>query len=421
MDQISPTKSRAMKYVNVYLGVIASIMFFGMGVLTGQAMYVKKNITNESGNVSIDKVVNLNRSVNHSSVDFDQFWQVWDQIKQKYVKQPVKDSDLFYGAMQGLVAGLGDPYSVYFPPQAATEFNKSLAGEFSGIGAEIGIKNNQLMIVSPLPNTPAEKAGLRPGDAIVMIDKLSTEGMDTNTAVQHIRGSATSSVDLTIMRQGWDKPKVFTIHRAKINVPSVMFSMKPGNIAYLRVFQFNEDTIPQLSTYIGDIQKNKAKGVILDLRNNPGGYLDAAVSMASEWITSGKVVSEKFSNGSENNHLSEGLHRLAGMKTVVLVNKGSASASEIVSGALQDTKTATIVGEQTFGKGSVQDYQNLPDGSALKVTIAEWYTPNEHNINEKGITPDVVVKEDFEKEKIGEDVMIEKALEIIGSTSSTKK
>jgi carboxyl-terminal processing protease len=407
-------KKTLIKFINICLGTVSTFLIFGLGVLSGQAMFVKRAISNDAGNVSIEKVVNLNRSLNKSdSVDFKQFWEVWDQVKSKYVKQPVKDSDLFYGAIQGMVAGLGDPYSVYFTPEAANEFNKSLSGEFSGIGAEIGIKNNQLVVVSPLPDTPAEKAGLRPGDKILMIDKLSTYGMDVNTAVENIRGPATSSVKLNIMRTGWEKSKDFVIHRAKINVPAVMFSMKPGNVAYLRIMQFNENTIPQLNQYIATIQEKKASGIILDLRGNPGGYLDSAVTMASEWVKEGKIVSEKFSGGDENVHYTEGLHRLAGIKTIVLVNKGSASASEIVAGALQDNRVATIVGEQTFGKGSVQDYQVLPDGSALKVTVAEWYTPNGNNINEKGVTPDVEVKEDFEKEEVGKDVMIDKALELL--------
>ena len=400
--------------VNIIFGSAATLLIFGLGFLSGEALVVKKAITNESGEVNIEKVVNLNRSISRSnSVNFNQFWDVWDQIKQKYVKQPVNDVDLFYGAMQGLVAGLGDPYSVYFTPKDAAEFNKSLSGEFSGIGAEIGIKNNQLVVISPLPGTPAEKAGLKPGDKILMINEHSTFGMDVNTAVENIRGPATSSVKLNILRNGWEKPKDFNIHRAKINIPAVMFSMKKNNVAYLRIMQFNENTIPQLNKYIAEIQNKKASGIILDLRGNPGGYLDSAVSMASEWVKEGKIVSEKFSGGNENIHYSEGLHRLAGIKTVVLVNKGSASASEIVAGALQDNLAATVIGEQTFGKGSVQDYQILPDGSALKVTVAEWYTPAGNNINEKGITPNIEIKEDFEKEEVGQDVMIDKALEIL--------
>lgn len=414
MQNSSSHQSRAIKYINIYLGLIGTILVFGLGVLAGETLFVKKNIISTASSANFEKVQGLSRAQNNSTnIDFNQFWEVWDLVKQQYVKQPVKDADLFYGAMQGMVAGLGDPYSEYFPPQAATEFSKNLSGEFSGIGAEIGIKNRQLVIVAPLLDTPAANAGLRPGDKILAIDKHSTFGMDVTTAVMNIRGPSTSTVELSIIRNGWEKPRNFTIHRAKINIPSVIFSMKAGNVAYLRVMQFNENTIPQLDKAIKEIQTKKASGLILDLRNNPGGYLDAAVTMASEWIKDGTIVSEKFSNGSGNTHQSEGAHRLRGMKTIVLVNKGSASASEIVAGALQDTKTATIIGETTFGKGSVQDYQNLPDGSAIKVTVAEWYTPNDHTINETGITPDLVVKEDFEKEQVGQDAMVDKALELL--------
>lgn len=398
------------------LSMLLVVVVFAAGFWAGQTSFLKRGVSNAEATSTIQNIVNIDRNNNHvTDVDFNQFWQVWDMVKSHYVKQPVKDSDLFYGALQGLLAGLNDPYTVYFPPAAATEFSKSLSGEFSGIGAEIGVKNNQLVVVAPLPDTPASRAGLLPGDAIVGIDGKSTVGMDSQTAVGLIRGPATTSVKLTVVRSSWTKPKDITIHRAKINVPAVMFTMKPGNVAYLRVMQFNENTIPEFNKYIGVLQEKKAKGVILDLRNNPGGYLESAVSMASEWISDGKIVSEKFSDGTENVHSTQGMHRLAGMKTVVLINKGSASASEIVSGALQDTKAATIVGEQSFGKGSVQDYQTLPDGSAYKVTVAEWYTPNEHNINKTGVTPDVKVVENFDKEKVGQDVMIDKALQLLKS------
>ncbi|MBI5729473.1 MAG: S41 family peptidase [Candidatus Magasanikbacteria bacterium] len=411
----SPTKQRAHRYVSTYLAVILFILTFGSGIFIGRAMILKKQLSSSDSRVAVSDVINIDRGVNHSKdVDFVQFWTVWDKVREKYVKQPVKDSELFYGALQGLVYGLGDPYSVFFPPAPAAEFTKSLAGEFGGIGAEIGNKNNQLMVIAPLPDTPAERAGLRPADRILAIDRKSTLGMDVSTAVEHIRGSTTTTVVLTIMRAGWDKPRDLTIHRATINVPSVLFSMRPGGVAYLRIMQFNDQTTPNLSRYIGMLKDRKAAAIILDLRNNPGGYLDAAVAMASEWITDGVIVSEKFSGGRENVHETEGLHRLAGLKTVVLVNGGSASASEIVAGALQDQKAATVVGEKTFGKGSVQEFENLPDGSALKITVAEWYTPNGNNINEKGITPDTVVKEDFDQEQVGQDVMIDKAYEILG-------
>lgn len=407
----SPTKTRAVKYAGTYLAIIAVIVSFGAGVYAGQSWYIKKQVTSADGGIDISKVININRSINKSdSVEFNQFWEVWERVKTKYVKQPVNEVDLFYGAIQGMVYGLNDPYSMYLPPKPASDFAKSLSGEFSGIGAEIGVKENQLVIVAPLADSPAEKAGIRPGDAILGIDNLSTLGMDVELAVQKIRGSATSSVKLTILRTGWDKPQDFTIHRATINIPSVTFEMK-GTVGYMRIRQFNDRTQPLFSKFIDEMKAKKATGLVLDLRNNPGGYLDSAVSMASEWIKEGRVVSERFSNGEENVHQTIGTHRLAGVKTVVLINGGSASASEIVAGALKDAKAATLIGEKTFGKGSVQDFETLPDGSALKITVAEWVTPNGNHINEKGIDPDIEIKSDYSKAKVGEDPALAKALE----------
>lgn len=416
----SPIKLRAKKYAGVYLSVILFIISFGMGVIVDRTLYVKKQITNSEGVIQLNKVLKLNRDTNHSSLDFSQFWDVWDKVKSKYVKQPVTEQDMFYGAIQGMLMSLGDPYSLYFPPKAAEEFSKDLSGELEGIGAEIGVKNSQLLVVSPLPDSPAEKAGLRPGDKILDIDKESTFGMDVNTAVSKIRGKAGTKVVLTITRDGLTKATEVTITRSKINVPSILFSVKPNNIAYLRVMQFNGDTNGQLDKYIKQIQSRGIKGIILDLRNNPGGYLDSAIYMASEWVVGGVVVSEKGMDGQNNDHETQGAHRLAGIKTVVLVNKGSASASEIVAGALQDTKNAILVGEQTFGKGSVQDFETFPDGSALKLTVAEWFTPNGININKEGIKPNIEIKEDWEKEKVGEDAVLSKALELIFASSTTR-
>lgn len=410
----SPQRLRAKRYAGVYLAIILFVIAFGLGILAGQRMVINKEIKPTSADTEISKVLNLytnNRKID--SVDFNQFWKVWDEVKAKYYKQPVNDSDLFYGAIQGLVYALNDPYSMYMPPKAAGDFMKSLSGEFSGIGAEVGIKNNQLVVVAPLPGTPAAKAGLHPGDKILAIDKKDTAGMDANTAVEKIRGEAGTTVVLTISRNGWSTAKDISIVRAKINVPAVTWEEKPGSVAYVRIMQFNDDTTPMFTKAIKQIKSKGIKKMILDLRNNPGGYLDGAIEMGSEWIAEGKIVTEKFSDGKTNDQMALGNPRLDGFKTVVLVNGGSASASEIVAGALQDHQKATIIGEKTFGKGSVQDYEPFSDGSALKITVAAWYTPNGKSINEEGITPDVEVKEDFSKEDVGQDVMVDKALEIL--------
>ena len=410
----TPTKKRARKYFGLYMSMILFVVAFGLGFLSSQYYFIHKNVTNENGEVEQVKILKLNRTLNRSNeIDFQQFWDVWDKIKAKYVKKDIKDQDLFYGAVQGLVYSLGDPYSLYFPPKAADEFAKDLSGELEGIGAEVGVKNQQLVIISPLPDTPAERAGLRPGDKIIQIDKEITMGMDVNTAVSKIRGKAGTEVVLLVERDGWNEPKEKKIIRAKISVPSVTFEMKNEKIGYFRVLQFNEDTQRQFDKGIKKFFSAGGKKIILDLRNNPGGYLDQSIKMASEWISKGVIVSEKGNDGNNKDHEALGNARLGDIKTIVLINGGSASASEIVAGALQDTKKATIIGTKTFGKGSVQDFEMFPDGSALKLTVAEWYTPNGRNINKEGIVPDIEVKEDWDKEKVGEDVVIDKALELL--------
>lgn len=416
-DNINPVKNRARKYAGIYFGLIVAVILFGSGILAGQFISFNRPVTNAAENSDWStNIINFSTDKNLTKdVEFNKFWEVWQKVKSKYAVQPVKDSDLFYGAMQGLAAGVGDPYTVYFPPKAAEEFNKSLDGEFSGIGAEIGVKNNELVVIAPLPGTPAEKAGLVPGDKIYAIDKVVSINMEANAAVQKIRGIAGTPVVLTVMRTGFTKTKDFTIIRQKINIPSVTFSIKNKNVAYLRIMQFNQNTVPDFDKYVKQIKDKKITKLIVDLRNNPGGYLESAVSLGSEWVTEGKIVSEKYSNGDINDHFTSGNHPLQNVKTVVLVNGGSASASEILAGALQDHKKATIIGEKTFGKGSVQEYENLSDGSSLKITVALWYTPNDKNINEQGIKPDVEVKEDWSKEKVGEDIMIKKALTILNA------
>lgn len=415
MAPISPTKFKATRYITVYLTLIAVVGAFALGLLIGKTSELKKEV-GASSTTDMAALVNIDRTKNNSkTADFNQFWDIWDKIKDSYVKKDkVKDVDMFYGAIQGLVGSLGDPYSLFFPPKAADEFQKSFAGEFEGIGAEIGFKNDQLTVVAPLPGSPAERSGLRPGDKILAIDKTITLGMDVISAVQLIRGPAGSTTTLTISRNGLGKAQDYVITRAKINVPATMMVWEAPGALRLRVMQFNDRTVPEFGKAIQEFKKKQGQKIILDLRGNPGGYLDSAVSLAGEWISEGDViVAEKFSTGRENKHISRGEHRLLGVKTVVLVNGGSASASEIVAGALQDNKVAIVVGAKTFGKGSVQDFETFSDGSALKITVAEWFTPAGNNINEKGITPDFEITEKLDAEPAGEDAALKKALELL--------
>ncbi|NBS41663.1 S41 family peptidase, partial [bacterium] len=297
-------------------------------------------------------------------MDFAEFWNVWNLVKENFYKQPVSDKDLFYGAMKGLVAATGDRYTVYFDPEEAESFSSALAGKFSGIGAELGMKDNQLVIVAPLPDSPAEKAGLLAGDKILAIDGTETMGMAVDTAVSKIRGDEGTAITLTISHDGVQDAEDVTITRSIITIDSVKWSIDENGIATINIFEFNQDTSGLFNQAVNDVLSKNAKGIVLDLRSDPGGFLTAAIDVASAWIGYQPVVLEKQQ---ENTQAYPGISapRLANVKTVVLVDGGSASASEIVAGALQDYGLATLVGTQTFGKGSVQDYRDLPDGSAV--------------------------------------------------------
>jgi carboxyl-terminal processing protease len=366
--------------------------------------------------ITSSTVVNLYSVQPKEGVDFTEFWQVWNTVKERYVHQPVTDRELFYGAMQGMVQGLGDPYSVYFPPKDASDFKQDLSGQFEGIGAQIGIKDKQLIVIAPLPQSPAEKAGIKNGDYIMKIDAKDTANMSLDEAVSLIRGKHGTTVTLSIFRLSDKRLQDIVVERQVISVPTVSFEMKPGSVAYVRINFFNQDTNKEFSDVVQTIIDKKVRGIILDMRSNPGGYLESAVDIASEWIVAGPIVRERDSANHEVVHATRGTHRLLGIPTVVLVDGGSASASEIVAGALQDADVATVVGQKTFGKGSVQDFMDLPDGSALKITIAKWLTPHNREINEKGIEPDLVVDPMFSSPTSTQDLGIEKALSVLSSS-----
>ena len=341
-------------------------------------------------------------------VNFNLYWEVWKRLQTKHISKPVSDGALFYGSLSGLAASLDDPYTVFLPPQKAERFAQDLAGSFSGIGAEIGVKGGIIVVIAPLPDSPAEKAGLQAGDKIFKINNEETATMTLDDAVNKIRGPQGSTVKLSIIRDGFSEAKEFNIVRDVIKIKSVSWktlSSKPGgqeNVGYIKISHFNEDTAEGFEQAVRALTAKNVDQLVLDLRNNPGGFLDTAVRVASEWIKNGPVVIEKFSDGRIEKYLRNGHSRLAGLKTVVLVNQGSASGSEIVAGALQDYGQATIVGEKTFGKGSVQELETLPDGSAVKLTVAKWYTPQGLSIDEHGIAPDIDIDrtdEDYDNDR----------------------
>ncbi|HNZ86235.1 MAG TPA: S41 family peptidase [bacterium] len=354
------------------------------------------------------------------NVDFKLFWKTWDTIRDKYIDSSVLDSQMFYGALSGLVASLNDPYSIFLPPDTTKAFNEELEGKFEGIGAEIGIKDEKLTIIAPLPNSPAEKSGLQAGDKILAIDQIDTSFMTPSQAAQMIRGDKGTTVTLTI-KHGEEKEKDITITRDEIYYESIKTStgnaqtdklLNDKNIAYIKITNFNQDTEALFEKAVQNAINKKY--IILDLRNNPGGFLTTAIKVSSYWVENNIIVKEVSQNKEKiQNFSSNGVAKLKDKKTVILVNQGSASAAEIVAGALQDYGLATIVGETTFGKGSVQDLTKLSDGSSIKLTIAKWLTPNDRAIDQEGIKPDIEIKISDEEYNNNKDPQLDKAIELL--------
>jgi len=401
---------------NFFSAVWLVILLFGVGI----AFVVGLLFGRHQGVVSVvpageGKVTNQDAKSDtlEKDVDFGLFWDIWNFSKENFYQQPVSDKDLFYGSMKGLLASLNDPYSVFFDPEEAKEFSSELAGAFEGIGAEIGIKDNILTIVAPLPGSPAETIGLMSGDKIIAIDGQDTSGLSVEEAVLKIRGPSNTTVTLTIIREGAEAAFDKIITRQTITIDSIKLEMRDDNIAVIHLYLFNEDTVNLFTAAVNELLSKGAKGVVLDLRNDPGGMLDAAIKVASVWTGQQTVVIQSAHNGQQP-FIGTSEARLVDIPTVVLVDGGSASASEIVAGALQDYGFATLVGTQTFGKGSVQDYQELEDGSAVKLTTAEWLTPKGRSINHVGITPDVVIEYTEEDLLADRDPQMDKAIELLG-------
>jgi len=401
----------------ILLSLVLLSVAFGSGMMLAQKNeFIKRASITEAvyaGKI-YNKYVTAPANKLTKDVDFNLFWTVWDLLKKDYVDQSkLDDKTMFYGALKGLVESTGDPYTVFMEPKLAKEFSDDLAGTFEGIGAELGKKNNIITIVAPLADMPAEKAGLKAGDQIYAINGQSTAGLSIDEAVNKIRGPKGTEVTLTIFREGFETTKDFKIIRQTIIVKSVRTTMRDDKIFVITITNFNDDTSELFKQAAAEAIEKNPKAIILDLRNNPGGYLETAIDVASEWIDEGAVVTEQFSAEKKNEYLHRGRARLKDFPTIVLVNQGSASASEIVAGALKDDGKATIVGMKTFGKGSVQTLEDMSDGSSIKITVAKWLTPKGYNINEQGIAPDVEVDltlEDYNKNK---DPQMDKAVEIL--------
>lgn len=353
-------------------------------------------------------------------LDFSLFWKVWKDLNEKfYDPSKFNIQKMIYGAISGMVNSLDDPYTVFFDPPQTKEFEEETKGTFEGIGAEIDKKKGEILIVAPLEGTPAQKAGLRPGDKILKIDDTATQDLTTEEAVKLIRGPQGTIVTLTILREGWEKSQEFKITRAVIMIPSLKWELKTASngdkIAYIKIYQFSEQADSDFSKIAIEILKTPAEKIVLDLRDNPGGYLDTAQNIAGWFLKRGSLILiEDFGEGKEKNeYKAEGNETLFNFPIVILINNGSASASEIVAGALRDNRDVKLIGETSFGKGLVQELEHLGDGSSLKITVAKWLTPKGQSLIDNGLEPDIKVEmteKDYEEAK---DPQLDKALEVI--------
>ncbi len=350
-------------------------------------------------------------------LDFSLFWDAYNKLHQNFLNaNTIDDQKIIYGAIDGMTKSLGDPFTDFFDPDQAKSFQQSLQGSFEGIGVEVAIKKDQLTVIAPLKGTPGDKAGLKPGDVIVSINGKSTADMTTDDAVNLIRGPKGTSVTLSIFRDGWNEAKDFTIVRDTIKVNSIDWQLKNGDVAYIQIHQFDESLTADFATAVSQILKSPAKKIVLDLRGNPGGYLEVAQNVAGWLLKPGQTVTlEDFGKSKPQNiYKAEGNGALSGYPIVVLMDKGSASASEILAGALRDDRGVQLIGDQSFGKGSVQEVVNLQDGkSFLKITIAHWLTPKGNSIANVGLTPDVKVDVTDADIAAKNDPQLAKALEII--------
>lgn len=344
---------------------------------------------------------------------FTPFWESWRLLHEKYVDQPLDDTKLMQGAIRGMLGSLGDEHTSYMSPSEYQQANAGLSGSYDGIGAWVDPSGDYLAIVSPMKGSPALKAGLKAGDKIIKVDGKDMSGIPGDLVIQRVLGPAGTDVTLTILRTGED-PFDVKVTRAHITIPSVEGKMLGSGIAYVQLNTFGDTTTDELKSTLKDLMAQNPKGLILDLRNNGGGYLNTAVEVASQFIDKGAVLYEKYGDGTlkEYDATSGGL--ALDIPMVVLVNEGSASASEIVAGALQDDARAKLVGVTTYGKGSVQEWLPLSDNQgAVRITIAKWLTPLKRTIHKLGLTPDVVVKITKEDIAAGRDPQLDAAVQAL--------
>lgn len=412
-----PIESRNLKSAKIrqnfkifIVAILICVSFFS-GV-----SYAKYQAGKSTNSPALGNIIAKNHSKTQpENVDFGLFWEAWNLLNEKYVdKNKLDQTKMLYGAISGMIKALDDPFSSFMDPEESRQFSDQLQGTFDGIGVEIGMKNNILTVISPLEGTPADKAGLRAGDRIIKIGDTITSDMSIDEAVTKIRGPRNTEIALTILRENDNDPKEIKIMRGTISVKSVKVEFKDGGIAWVKISQFGDDTTSEMDKAANQILSNKSRGIILDMRNNPGGYLEAAVDISSKFIPKGKVVvSEEDRDGEKEVLTALGGDILGGIPIVILVNSGSASASEITAGALHDNLGTQLIGKKTFGKGSVQQLEKLSGESNLRVTVARWLTPNGEYIMEKGISPDIEIDLTDDDYNNNRDPQLDKAVEVL--------
>lgn len=388
---------RLRKSIAFLFVLVAILVSFGLGIYWGRSQ-IKCEVCQPS------------------EVNFSLFWEAWHMVQNKFVDRAKLDvQKMIYGAISGMVSSLDDPYTVFFTPQDTKRFVEDVQGSFEGVGMQIDVKNDQLQVVAPLENTPAQKAGILAGDKILKINGTSTVGMTVEEAINLIRGPKGTSVNLTILRDAWDESEEITIVRSVINVTSLKLDIRDDGVAYIRLYEFSEKASADFSDAAIKILNSDSKKIILDLRGNPGGYLEVANYIAGWFLEKGQMVTiEDFGNGQGKiEHKANGNAMLQNYPLVVLIDKGSASGSEILAGALRDDRNVKLIGETSFGKGSVQNLEKLDDGSSLKITVAKWLTPKGESISDYGLEPDIKVEmteKDINQDK---DPQLDKAIEVL--------
>lgn len=398
----------------ILIAILTFLLGWQLGHKDTQVRWVNFRPTISITNKEIPKDINL---------DFKLFWDTWDLLSKTYIdKKSLDPSKLFYGAISGMVAAVGDPYTVFLPPEQQKSTKEELGGSFDGVGIQLGFNRAtppRLVVITPLDGTPAKEAGMKPQDMIVKINDRDTNGMSLPEAVQLIRGPKGTKIALTIFREGEIDTHTFNLTRDTIIVKSVEVSFKETkggkSVALMRLSRFGERTQDEWREAVSEIISKNPVGLILDVRNNPGGFLEGAVFVSSEFLEGGDVVLQQNSEGEKTSFKVNRLGKLTKIPMITLINKGSASASEIVAGALQDRKRAKLLGEKSFGKGTIQEAQDLGGGTGIHITVAKWLTPNDRWVNDtQGLEPDVKIEVPKEKEEDNiKDSQLDKALELL--------